>query len=60
MTRTQARAAIIAEWLALPPEERRNEHQAAIFAMKAMRKYGFRCVGDRYQLIKSWLDAAPQ
>ncbi|MDB5407708.1 MAG: hypothetical protein JWL84_2620 [Rhodospirillales bacterium] len=59
MTRTEARATIIVEWFALPPEERGSEHQAAVFAMKAMAKYDFRCAGDRYQIIKSWLTSAP-
>jgi hypothetical protein len=54
----EARATIINDWLALPPEERGSEHKVAVFAMKAMSKYKFRCAGDRYQLIKSWLALA--
>jgi hypothetical protein len=32
-----------------------SEHQAAVFAIKAMQQFQFRCFGDRYQTIKGWL-----
>lgn len=55
MRQNEAREAILAEWLALPPVERQSEHQAASFAMKKLSQYQFRCIGDRYQRIKGWL-----
>jgi hypothetical protein len=38
---------------------RRTEHQAAVFVMKAMPRYEFRCGRDRFHVIMNWLaDAA--
>ncbi|MDB5409259.1 MAG: hypothetical protein JWL84_4171 [Rhodospirillales bacterium] len=55
MTKSEAREAIQTEWLARPETKRSTEHQAAIFAMKAMQRFDFRAAGDRYQVVKSWL-----
>jgi hypothetical protein len=55
MKRDAARAIILSEWSALPEAERSTQHQAAVFAMKAMPRYPFRCAGDPYQRIKGWL-----
>jgi hypothetical protein len=55
MTQDEARQAILAEWAALPLVKRISEHQAAVFAIKAMQRFEFRCFGDRYQTIKGWL-----
>jgi hypothetical protein len=55
MTQNEAREAITGEWAALPPAGRSNEHQAAVFTMKAMPRYEFRCTGNRYQVIMGWL-----
>jgi hypothetical protein len=55
MLKDDARKAVRPEWLALPPAERATEHQATIFAMKAMGRYLFRSSGDPYQHIKGWL-----
>jgi hypothetical protein len=55
MKQDAARSIILSEWSALPEAERSTEHQAAVFAMKAMPRYSFRCAGDPYQKIKGWL-----
>lgn len=46
---------VVAQWLALPPAERTTEAQAAQFAMRIKDDYQFKCSGDRYQIIKGWL-----
>ena len=58
MTKNEARQAILAEWSAVPPADRRTTHQAAVFVMKAMPRYDFRCGQDRYQVIMGWLKEA--
>lgn len=55
MTKEEARLACIRDWMALPPDERRTEHQAAVFAMRIKDRYVFRSSDDRYQVIKGWL-----
>jgi hypothetical protein len=55
MTQDDARQAILTEWSSLPPLKRMSEHQAAVFAIKAMQRFQFRCFGDRYRTIKAWL-----
>ena len=55
MTKDQARAAITQAWRDLPEDKRRTEGQAAAFALRAMQRYQFGCLGSRYQLIKYWL-----
>jgi hypothetical protein len=55
MTKNEARAALRSEWLARPETKRSTEHQAAVFAMKAMQRFDFRAAGDRYQVVKAWL-----
>jgi hypothetical protein len=55
VTKDEARELIIDKWLALPPDERATERQAAWFAMAIKDRYRFRSSGDRYQVIKGWL-----
>lgn len=55
MTKEEARLACIRDWMALPPDERRTEHQAAVFAMRIKDRYAFRASGDKYQVVKGWL-----
>jgi hypothetical protein len=55
MTRSEAQAAIISDWRALPAPERMTEDQAARFAMAINDRYDFRSKADRYQVIKGWL-----
>jgi hypothetical protein len=53
MLKKQAEREIIREWMSLPENERRTEHQAAQFALRMKRKYPFDYVGgDRYQEIR--------
>ena len=57
MTQEKAREAILQSWLDLAPEQRQTEHQAAVFATKAMQRYKFPVTrGDPFQLIMHWLD----
>ena len=58
MTRDEARKAIQSEWAAVPPAGRETTHQAAVFAMKAMPRFDFRCGRDRFHLIMEWLGEA--
>jgi hypothetical protein len=55
MKQEDARAAVIREWMGLPFNERQTESQAALFAMQMKDRYVFKCSGDRYQVIKGWL-----
>lgn len=55
MTQSEAREAMLADWMARLPQERRTEHQAAVFTMKAMQRYPFPGDRDRYQVIMGWL-----
>jgi hypothetical protein len=55
MKQEDAKAAIIREWMALSFNERQTESQAASFAMQIKDRYAFKCSGDRYQVIKGWL-----
>jgi hypothetical protein len=57
MKKDEAMRQVVAQWLALPPAERATEAQAAQFAMRIKDDYQFRCSGDRYQVIKGWLQA---
>lgn len=55
MTKEEARLACIRDWMALPSDERQTESQAALFAMKIKARYAFRASGDKYQVVKGWL-----
>jgi hypothetical protein len=55
MKKEEARQRILQEWHALPEAQRRTEHQAVVFVMKALQRYPFRGWGDPYQTIKAWL-----
>jgi hypothetical protein len=55
VNQAQAKAEILGVWRALSPEERSTETQAAQFAMAQYPNYLFRCKGDRFQVIKSWV-----
>jgi hypothetical protein len=39
----------------LPVAERQTDDQAAAYAMKIKDRYPFKCSGDRYQVVKGWL-----
>ncbi|SDI24924.1 hypothetical protein SAMN05428953_101553 [Mesorhizobium muleiense] len=54
-TQDQAKQMIFDRWRALPIDDRRTDRQAAEFAMKIRDDYPFRCKGDRYQVVKGWL-----
>jgi hypothetical protein len=58
MKQSEAKSQIIRLWLSRP-EESRNENETAKFALKILKERpdltSFRCVGDRYQIIKAWL-----
>jgi len=58
MKQSEAKSKIIDLWLSLP-EESRSENEAGKFAIKILKERNdltsFRCVGDRYQIIKAWL-----
>jgi hypothetical protein len=49
------KAVIVAEWRALPADQRKTEAQAASFAMSAVQRHSVRTSGDAYQEVKSWL-----
>jgi hypothetical protein len=58
MKQSEAKSQITSLWLSLP-EESRNEIEAAKFALKILKERpdltSFRCVDDRYKIIKAWL-----
>ena len=58
MKQSEAKSKITSLWLSLP-EESRNESEAAKFAIKILKERpdltSFRCVNDRYKIIKAWL-----
>ncbi|HAY39326.1 MAG TPA: hypothetical protein DCY53_08275 [Desulfobacteraceae bacterium] len=58
MKQSVAKSQITRLWLSLP-EESRNESEAAKFALKILKERpdltSFRCVDDRYKIIKAWL-----
>lgn len=55
MNTSKAREALLSDWMARAPSERQTEHQAAVFAMKAMQRYPFGGDRDRYKTIMTWL-----
>jgi hypothetical protein len=58
MKQSEAKSQITSLWLSLP-EESRTESEVAKFAMKILKERpdltSFRCVDDRYKIIKAWL-----
>ena len=57
MTRDQARASAIRDWMALPAAKRRAKTQMIAFAIKHQDDYYFRSAGeDKYQTIAGWLE----
>ena len=58
MKQSEAKYQITRLWLSRP-EESRNENEAAKFALKILKERpdltSFRCVDDRYKIIKAWL-----
>ena len=58
MKQSEAKSQITSLWLSLP-EESRTESEAARFAIKILKERpdltSFRCVDDRYKIIKAWL-----
>jgi hypothetical protein len=58
MKQSEAKSQITSLWLSLP-EESRTESEAAKFALKILKERpdltSFRCVDDRYKIIKAWL-----
>jgi hypothetical protein len=57
MKQEEAKRMILTEWYKLPPEERKTEHQAAVFAFKSQSRFHFKCSGDPYQCIMGCLMA---
>ena len=55
MKQEEAKRLILHDWRSLPREERNTELQAAEFALRIMDRYPFRCRGDRYQVVKGWV-----
>jgi hypothetical protein len=56
MNQEDAKREIIAEWRALPKDQRQSDEQAAQFAMLIKDKYTFKGgSSDPYQTIKGWL-----
>lgn len=55
MLKADAQKAIEAEWMRLPSEDRKTEHQAFMFAMRIKDEYRFKCSGDKYQVVMGWL-----
>jgi hypothetical protein len=56
MNQEDAKREIIAEWRALPKDQRQTDEQAAQFAMLIKDKYQFGGgSADPYQTIKGWL-----
>jgi hypothetical protein len=55
MTKEEAKRAVLRDWIALPSQMRKTQVDALVFAMSVKDKYRFRCSGDRYQVIKGWL-----
>jgi hypothetical protein len=53
--KADAQKAIEAEWMRLPSEERKTEHQAFMFAMRIKDEYRFKSSPERYQVIMGWL-----
>jgi hypothetical protein len=58
MKQSEAKSQITNLWLSRP-EESRTESEAAKFALKILKERpdltSFRCVNDRYKIIKAWL-----
>jgi hypothetical protein len=58
MKQSEAKSQITSLWLTLP-EESRTESEAANFAIKILKERpdltSFRCIDDRYKIIKAWL-----
>jgi hypothetical protein len=58
MKQSEAKVQITSLWLS-HPEESRTEEEAAKFALKILKERpdltSFRCVDDRYKIIKAWL-----
>ncbi len=53
----EAQSIVVREWLQLP-EEKRSDEEATIFAIKIANRQDllFRTTGDRYQVVKGWLN----
>jgi hypothetical protein len=56
MTQDEARRLVLADWRALPEEKRMSNTDRLLFAMKAAGKYPFKCSGDSYHTVMSWLE----
>jgi hypothetical protein len=56
MKRQETRRTVIREWMALPPEKRHTEKQAAYFAAKAVQHYELpRRRRDPFLVMMDWL-----
>ena len=56
MTKQKSRRAVIREWMALPPDKRQTEEQAAGFAAKAVERHKLpRSRNNAYPVIMGWL-----
>jgi Arc/MetJ-type ribon-helix-helix transcriptional regulator len=56
MTQDEARRLVLADWRALPEKKRGSNTDRLLFAMKAAEKYLFKCSGEPYQTVMSWLE----
>jgi hypothetical protein len=56
MTQDEARRLVLADWRALPAKKRGSNTDRLLFAMKAAEKYLFKCSGEPYQTVMSWLE----
>lgn len=56
LTHDEARRRILADWRALPEEKRGSNTDRLLFAMKAAENYLFKCSGEPYQTVMSWLE----
>ena len=56
MPQDEARRLVLADWRALPEETRMSNTDRLLFPMKAAQKYPFKCSGDPYQTVMSWLE----
>jgi hypothetical protein len=56
MTQDEARRLVLTDWRALPKEKRESNTDRLLFAMKAADKYLFKCSGEPYQTVMSWLE----
>jgi hypothetical protein len=55
MIKAHVRRLVISEWLSLPREKRTTKLQAVEFALRATKRYQFKCDGEPYREIVGWV-----